>query len=66
MLLHFKNGKKEEDLIALAAEHNIKVYGLSEYDIENKQDSGTILLGFANMSEDDLTEAAKILCDIWK
>lgn len=66
LLLHFKNGKKEEDLIALAAEHNIKVYGLSEYGIENQKDSGTILLGFANMSEEDLTEATKILCEIWK
>ena len=66
LLLHFKDGKKEADLIALAEEHNVKVYGLSEYGIENKKDSGTILLGFANMSEEELTEATKILCEIWK
>lgn len=66
LLLHFENGKRETELIALAAKHNIKVYGLSAYDIENKKDSGTILLGFANMNEEDLTEAAKILCRIWE
>ena len=35
-------------------------------DIENGKDNGTVLLGFAKMNEDDLAEAAKILCEIWK
>lgn len=66
LLLHFENGKKEAELISLADKHNIKVCGLSTYDIENGKDNGTVLLGFAKMNEDDLAEAAKILCEIWK
>ena len=65
LLLHFKNGEKESELTSTAAEHNIKVYGLSAYDIEKEEDYGVILLGFANMNEEDLTEATKILCRIW-
>ena len=66
LLLHFNDERKEEDLISLAEENNIKVYGISSYDIENsKQGSATILLGFANIKEEDIVEATKILCDIW-
>lgn len=66
LLLHFYDGRKEEELISMAEEKNIKVYGLSSYDIENKNpESATILLGFANLKEEDIEEATKILCEIW-
>lgn len=67
LLLHFPEGKKEEELISSAEKHQIKVYGLSEYDTENRDiEHATILLGYANMREKDIIEATKILCEIWQ
>ena len=67
LLLHFENGKKEEELISLAAAHHIKVYGLSRYGTkQQKKEETTILLGYANMNETDIIEATDILCKIWK
>lgn len=67
LLLHFKDNRSEEELIALARDHQIKVYGLSEYDTEHcDKKQATILLGYANLSEEDIIEATEILCEIWK
>ncbi len=66
LLLQFKNGKTEEELIALAEQHDIKVYGLSAYDTEHREvERATILLGFANLKEENIIAATKILCEIW-
>lgn len=67
VLLTFHDGRSEKDLIESAAMHDIKVYGLSGYDMENGRcEQATILLGYANMKEEDIIEATKILCEIWK
>jgi len=67
LLLHFVDGRSEAELIALAAKRDIKVYGLSEYygKVQKKQEA-TIILGYANLLEDDIVKAAKILCEVWK
>ena len=65
LLLRFVNGKKEKDLIAMAKQKGIKVYGLSSYGTECQDESATILLGFANLKEEDIIEATKLLCEIW-
>lgn len=68
LLLHFQNGRTEEELIALAKKEGIRVYGLSDYivDGEEKKDEATLLLGYANLTEEQIREAAKVLCRIWK
>lgn len=67
LLLHFDNGKQEEELISVAATNNICVYGLSRYGTEQRsKEHATILLGYANMKETDIIEATDILCKIWK
>lgn len=69
LLLHFKEGHSEEELIRKARETGVKVYGLSEYYVEEKrkQDMGAvILLGYANMSEEKIREAAKLLKKAWR
>ncbi len=67
LLLTFPAGKTEAELIQVAAEHQIKVYGLSEYATQQKETgSATILLGYANMLEEDIIEATKVLCEVWK
>lgn len=67
LLLTFRDGYKEETLIRQAAREGIKVYGMSDYrirkDIEKKP---TILLGYANLSETQIREAAVILRNCWK
>lgn len=66
LLLSFE-GKTEEELISLAANHNIRVYGLSEYDTETQHKrKATVLLGYANMQEKEIIEATRILTEIWR
>lgn len=67
LLLHVRNGMTEEELIGRAKTRGIRVYGLSEYYVEPQQDkSATILLGYANMSEEKIVKAVGILAEAWK
>ena len=68
LLLTFQDGRSEAELIRLAAEMDIRVYGLSECQIREHADdrSATILLGYANLTEEQIKEAVKLLCDCWK
>lgn len=67
LLLTFHNGMKEEELIAAAKEAGIKVYGLSGYYVTLKPAApATILLGYANMREESINEAVRILKEVWE
>lgn len=69
LLLHFHNGKSEEELIRAAAEKSVKVYGLSGYYVggsrEEKGRDAVILLGYANMGEESIRRAADLLAQAW-
>lgn len=66
LLLTFQNGMTEEELIDRAAREDIRVYGLSDYRIkENCKEKATILLGYANLTEEQIRKAAKLLRDCW-
>lgn len=66
LLLTFQNGISEEVLIEKAKERGIKVYGLSDYQIgEKHEENATILLGYANLSEDQIREATRDLYRCW-
>lgn len=70
LLLHFHNGQTEEELIAAAAEKNVKVYGLSGYYVgergdKKQQRDAVILLGYANMKEENIHRAAALLAEVW-
>lgn len=66
LLLTFHDGRSEQEMIALALEQGIKVYGLSEYCVKPmKQNETTLLLGYANMKEEEIRAAAEILIRIW-
>ena len=59
LLLTFPEGKSEQELIQAAAGEGIRVYGLSDYQIHpGKPDQATILLGYANLTEGEIREAA--------
>lgn len=66
LVLQFNNGKKEEQLIEDAKKEGICVYGLSDYIIKDVGSyDATILLGYANMGEEQIKKACELLCDIW-
>ncbi|MDL2295336.1 PLP-dependent aminotransferase family protein [Lachnospiraceae bacterium OttesenSCG-928-E19] len=66
LLLTFHNGRTEEELIELARAKGIKVYGLSEYSVGTERKyRTTILLGYANMTEEKIKEATELLVEIW-
>ncbi len=68
LLLHFSDDRQESRLISRAAEEGIKVYGLSDYIVDEgeKREEATILLGYANMTEEQIKEACIILNRIWR
>ena len=67
ILAEFHNGMTEEQLIRLAAEQGITVYGISQaYIAESKKKMyPTLILGYATISEQDIKEAVSILEKVW-
>lgn len=65
LLLSFRDGRTEEELLQTAEQNGIRVYGLSDYIVEEKGKSATVLLGYANLTEQKIREACEILCRIW-
>ncbi len=66
LLLTFHGERTEEELIERAREQEIRVYGMSEYCIQKTEEKPTILLGYANLSEEQIRAAARILVTCWK
>lgn len=71
LLLHFKGMESEKELIQKAAEVGVRVYGLSEYCVddgkkeERASEHAVILLGYANLNEEKIREAVKLLWKAW-
>ena len=67
LLLHFRGARTEEELIKLAAQKGVRVYGLSEYYVNGAgpADEAVILLGYANMDEERIREAVRLLKEAW-
>ncbi|MEF2764073.1 MAG: PLP-dependent aminotransferase family protein [Mediterraneibacter sp.] len=67
LLLHFPGSVPEREMIERAADKGVKVYGLSEYCVETgkENDETVILLGYANMGEEKICEAVKLLEEAW-
>lgn len=63
ILLTAKHGHTEEELVSLAAEAGVKVYGLSSYYIypEKKDYPATVVLGYASLSEAQIRHGANLL-----
>lgn len=70
LLLRFTGKSSEKELIQKAKSQGVKVYGLSEYcigiqeEMQEKKEA-TILLGYANMKEAEITEAIELLKKAW-
>lgn len=66
ILLHFSEEVTEEELIQKAAGKGVKVYGLSQYYIDTpRKNRPTILLGYANISEEKIKKAVALLEEAW-
>lgn len=66
IVLIVKNGMTEETLIQRAADAHIKIYGLSSYTIEIKEEEPPeIILGFAGIPENELEIAIRTLLLSW-
>ncbi len=66
LLLHFQENRTEEELIRLARAEGIRVYGMSDYQIiKDRPKEPTILLGYANLTEEQIKEAVRILIRCW-
>lgn len=66
LLLKFRTGVPEEKLIGRAKECGIRVYGLSDYRIRQKDgERATVLLGYANLSGGQIREAVRLLIQCW-
>ncbi|MGN1164916.1 MAG: PLP-dependent aminotransferase family protein [Lachnospiraceae bacterium] len=66
LLLTFHGNVTEEELIEHAKEKSIRVYGMSDYLIcKEGKAKAIILLGYANLSEEQIKEAIHILTECW-
>ena len=65
LLMSFADHVSESELVHRAENAGVKVYGLSDYCIGENQRSATILLGYANLSEEEIREATAILKEVW-
>lgn len=67
VLLTFTNGMTEEQAVKSAAVQGVAVYGLSKYFVgEAKQpEAATVILGYANVTEDAIREAVQRLKAAW-
>ncbi len=68
ILLTDRRGRTEKELISLARERGVRVYGISSYLIHPVSGglSSTIVAGYANLSEQDIIQGVKLLAESWK
>ena len=67
LLLRFHNGISEDEVVERAKSAGIRVYGLSEFFVQEKKESeAVVLIGYATLTEEEIKEALQILSRIWK
>lgn len=67
ILVRFAKSCKEQEMIERAASQKIKVYGLTEYytKIGKNIPQPTIIMGYANLTEEEITQAVCRLQKVW-
>lgn len=67
ILLTDRQGRKEEELVYQARQAGVKVYGLSGCHIgEGKELPSTLLLGYANVTLEQIRSGTELLLQAWK
>lgn len=65
LLLTFENGMTEDEIVERAKNVRIRVYRMSDYVVGRKEWKATVLLGYANLTEEEIKEACGMLCEAW-
>lgn len=67
LLLTDRKGRPEEALIRKAARSGVRVYGMSGYFIHEEHNTypPTVVLGFANLTEEDIKRGLSLLVQAW-
>ena len=67
ILLKVNNGMTENELVDIARKNGIEVYGLKSYYIDQylNAEYGYILIGYANLSETEISRGISLLGSIW-
>ncbi len=65
ILLQFSPERSERELVESAAAAGVCVYPLSEYCIDRQEHVPTVLLGYADMEEEEIREAVRLLAGAW-
>lgn len=68
VLLTSRQGMTEEELIGRGKAFGVRVYGLSTYFIHPRPETGagTVLLGYANLTVDEIKTGVSLLKEAWK
>ena len=67
LLLRFHNGISEDEAVERAKSAGVRVYGLSEFFVQEKKETeAVVLIGYATLTEEEIKEALQILSRIWK
>lgn len=72
VLLSDKRGRSEDALKAAAAQAGVRVYGISEAQVEPQEGTGqetrpaTVMLGFGGLSGEQIKKGMKLLGEAWK
>ena len=61
LLLKFKNEMSETEAIRSAKEAGIRLYALSDYYVKGDSPQDTVILGYANISDEDIKKASELL-----
>lgn len=67
LLLRFHNGISEDEAVERAKSAGIRVYGLSEFFVQEKKETeAVVLIGYATLTEEETKKLCQILSRIWK
>ena len=66
LLVCFQNGRTEGEACALAKKAGIQVYGLSGYYVREKEETHTVILGYANLTPEQIEEGIQRLNQAWR
>ena len=60
-MLRFQNGISEDEAVERAKSAGIRVYGLSEFLVQEKKETeAVVLIGYATLTEEEFKEALQI------
>ena len=67
LLLESKDAKvQEQDLLTCLSEHKVKVYGMSDYYVDDKRPThATVIIGYANLSKEQIKQGVALLKKYW-